>query len=51
MEGICPYCDSEGARGDHCEVCGRHLEVLELIKPRCILCSGEPEIRKSKHYF
>lgn len=51
VEGICPYCDSEGARGDHCEVCGRHLEVLELIKPRCILCSGEPEIRKSKHYF
>ena len=50
VEGICPYCGGE-ARGDHCEVCGRHLEPFELKDPYCVICKGTPEIRKTKHYF
>ena len=50
VEGICPYCGGE-ARGDHCEVCGRHLEPFELKNPYCVICKGTPEIRKTKHYF
>ena len=50
VEGICPYCGGE-ARGDHCEVCGRHLEPFELKNPYCVICKGKPEIRKTKHYF
>ncbi len=51
VEGTCPYCGAEGARGDHCEACGRHLEPLQLIKPICIVCGSKPEVRESKHYF
>ncbi|HIP84634.1 MAG TPA: methionine--tRNA ligase [Methanothermococcus okinawensis] len=50
VEGICPYCKGE-ARGDHCEVCGRHLEPTKLIDPYCVICKGTPEIRKTKHRF
>jgi methionyl-tRNA synthetase len=51
VEGICPHCNGEGARGDHCETCGRHLEPTQLIEPTCLICKGKPEIRESKQYF
>ena len=50
VEGTCPYCGGE-ARGDHCEVCGRHLEPTKLIDPYCVICKGTPEIRRTKHRF
>ena len=50
VEGICPYCKGE-ARGDHCEVCGRHLEPTELEEPVCLICDSTPEIKESKHYY
>lgn len=51
VEGICPNCEAEGARGDHCEACGRHLEPTQLVDPQCLICNSAPEIRESKHYF
>ncbi len=51
VEGKCPICGGEGARGDHCEVCGRHLDPIELLEPSCLICKSEPEIRKSNQYF
>lgn len=51
VEGTCPVCGAEGARGDHCEVCGRHLEPTQLKEPRCLNCDSTPKIRNSKHYF
>lgn len=51
VEGTCPHCNSEGARGDHCETCGRHLEPTQLIEPACLICNSTPEIRESKQYF
>jgi methionyl-tRNA synthetase len=51
VEGICPYCSGEGARGDHCEICGRHLDPIQLQDPSCLICHNKPEIRKSTHYY
>ncbi|MDD1764266.1 MAG: methionine--tRNA ligase, partial [Methanobacteriaceae archaeon] len=51
VEGSCPQCQAEGARGDHCESCGRHLDPLELVNPSCLICDSKPEVRESKHYF
>lgn len=51
VEGTCPYCNGEGARGDHCETCGRHLEPTQLVDPTCLICNSTPEIRESKQYF
>ncbi len=50
VEGECPFCGGE-ARGDHCEVCGRHLEPTDLINPYCVQCNTTPEIRKTVHRF
>ncbi|WJI08683.1 methionine--tRNA ligase [Methanobacterium sp. CWC-01] len=51
VEGSCPQCQAEGARGDHCESCGRHLDPLELLNPTCLICDSKPQVRESKHYF
>ncbi|MBP1946219.1 methionine--tRNA ligase [Methanobacterium petrolearium] len=51
VEGICPQCNAEGARGDHCETCGRHLEPVQLVEPRCLICDTTPEVRESNQYY
>ncbi len=49
--GTCPYCGYEQARGDQCERCGRWLEPVQLLTPRCALCGSTPELRRTFHYF
>ncbi len=51
VEGTCPNCKSEGARGDQCEACGEWLEPFELINPRCKTCGTTPEVRETTHWF
>lgn len=51
VTGTCPYCGSKEARGDQCDSCGKPLNTLDLIEPRCQLCRGTPEVRDSEHYF
>lgn len=51
VEGVCPYCSGDGARGDHCEICGRHLDPIQLQNPSCLICHEKPEIRESTHYY
>jgi methionyl-tRNA synthetase len=51
IEGECPYCHREGARGDQCENCGRWLEPEILIHPRCKTCSSSPEMRTTRHWY
>ena len=51
VEGICPKCAFEGARGDQCDNCGSTLDALELINPRSKLSDATPERRKSRHFF
>ncbi|KAK9381096.1 tRNA synthetases class I (M)-domain-containing protein [Kockiozyma suomiensis] len=51
VEGICPRCGYEDARGDQCDVCGNLLNPFELIKPRCKLDGSSPIPRDSKHIF
>ena len=51
VEGKCPYCGYERARGDQCEQCGRLLEPTLLIDPYCAICRSTPVIRKTKHWY
>lgn len=39
IEGECPYCKYNRARGDQCENCGRLLDPDQLINPRCSICN------------
>ena len=51
IEGICPYCGSEKARGDQCDECGKLLDPQELRDVKCKICGSTPEIRTSNHLF
>lgn len=51
VEGICPHCDFEDARGDQCDNCQKLLTPLELINPRCAVCGNAPTIKKTKHWY
>ena len=52
VEGKCPVCSEDGARGDQCDSCGATYEAHELIDPRSKL-EGESqiEVRDTEHYF
>lgn len=51
VEGICPYCKAPGARGDQCDNCGRTLNGLELLEPKCKFCGATPEPKETEHFF
>ncbi|KAF4119968.1 methionyl-tRNA synthetase [Geosmithia morbida] len=51
VEGICPKCSYDDARGDQCDKCGSLLDPFELIKPRCKVDGAQPVARKTKHLF
>jgi methionyl-tRNA synthetase len=51
VEGTCPICAFEGARGDQCDNCGNVLDPIDLKDPRCKFDGSRPEIRSSDHFF
>ncbi|KAI9450168.1 methionyl-tRNA synthetase [Lactarius psammicola] len=52
VEGICPHCNSDDARGDQCDTCGRTLDAVELINPRCLLDKTHKVVtRVSAHMY
>jgi methionyl-tRNA synthetase len=51
IEGECPHCHKDGARGDQCESCGRWLEPEQLIDPKCKECGSIPEMKATKHWY
>ncbi|MZD03865.1 methionine--tRNA ligase [Streptomyces sp. SID5785] len=52
VEGTCPHCGYDKARGDQCENCTRVLDPTDLIDPRSAISgSTELEIRETKHLF
>jgi methionyl-tRNA synthetase len=51
IEGTCPICGFDGARGDQCDNCGNQLDPVDLIEPRSIIDGSTPEFRETKHLF
>lgn len=51
VEGTCPICGYEQARGDQCDNCGNLLDALELINPRSKTDGSTPIIRETEHFF
>ena len=51
VDGTCPKCGSDSARGDQCDACGSLLDPIELLKPRCHTCGSTPEVRETKHLY
>jgi methionyl-tRNA synthetase len=52
IEGTCPNCGSEDARGDQCENCTKQLDPTDLINPRSAISgSTDLEVRDTKHLY
>ncbi|KAI8356616.1 tRNA synthetases class I (M)-domain-containing protein [Choanephora cucurbitarum] len=51
VEGICPHCKYDDARGDQCDACGKLLNATDLIEPRCKLDNNKPITKESNHLF
>ncbi len=54
VNGTCPFCGFSDARGDQCDNCGRTLDPIQLIDPRCRICgslTSQIEIRETEHFF
>ena len=52
VEGTCPNCGYEHARGDQCEECTKQLAPTDLINPRSAISgSTDLEVRETKHLF
>ncbi len=52
VEGTCPHCDFEKARGDQCDNCGRLLDPVELKNPySAVSGSTNIEIRDTTHLY
>ncbi|KAK2781039.1 hypothetical protein FQN52_001930 [Onygenales sp. PD_12] len=49
VEGECPRCHYDDARGDQCDKCGHLLDPFDLINPRCKLDGATPVRRETKH--
>ncbi|THV07379.1 methionyl-tRNA synthetase [Dendrothele bispora CBS 962.96] len=52
VEGTCPHCGYDDARGDQCDGCSRTLDAVELIKPRCLIDKTHKVVtRTSTHMY
>jgi methionyl-tRNA synthetase len=51
IEGTCPICGYDGARGDQCDNCGNQLDAIDLIDPRSRINGEVPEFIETEHFF
>jgi len=52
IEGECPNCGYDSARGDQCENCTKQLNPTDLINPRSAISgSTDLEVRETKHLY
>ena len=51
IEGFCPHCGYDGARGDQCDNCGRQLDPIELGNPRSRINGETPQFVETEHFF
>ncbi len=52
IEGTCPACNYENARGDQCENCTKQLNPTDLLEPRSAISgSKDLEIRETTHLY
>jgi methionyl-tRNA synthetase len=51
IEGTCPICGYDGARGDQCDNCGNQLDPIDLINPRSKINGETPTFVETEHFF
>jgi methionyl-tRNA synthetase len=51
IEGTCPICGYDSARGDQCDNCGNQLDPVDLINPRSKTTGETPDFVETEHFF
>ena len=51
IEGTCPICGYDHARGDQCDNCGNQLDAADLIAPRSRINGETPVFEETEHFF
>ncbi|EJZ82647.1 methionine--tRNA ligase [Corynebacterium otitidis] len=51
IEGTCPICQADGARGDQCDNCGNQLDPIDLIQPVSKINGETPDFVETEHYL
>ncbi|MDN5744251.1 MAG: methionine--tRNA ligase, partial [Nocardioidaceae bacterium] len=51
IEGTCPNCGYDGARGDQCDHCGKQLDPQDLKSPRSRINGETPQFVETQHFF
>ena len=51
IEGTCPICGYDSARGDQCDNCGNQLDATDLINPRSRINGETPKFIETDHFF
>jgi methionyl-tRNA synthetase len=51
IEGTCPHCGYDSARGDQCDNCGRQLDPTDLLNPRSRINGETPKFVDEEHFF
>jgi len=51
IEGTCPICGYEHARGDQCDNCGNQLDPIDLIEPRSKINGETPVFVETEQFF
>ncbi|MFV2108228.1 MULTISPECIES: methionine--tRNA ligase [unclassified Micromonospora] len=51
IEGTCPICGYDAARGDQCDNCGNQLDPVQLIEPRSKIDGETPNFVETEHFF
>ncbi|WP_375429722.1 methionine--tRNA ligase [uncultured Friedmanniella sp.] len=51
IEGTCPICGYDTARGDQCDNCGNQLDPVDLINPRSRINGETPLFQETEHFF
>mgnify|MGYP001550135000 FL=1 len=51
VEGTCPNCGAEHARGDQCDNCGAYYSQTELKDPISLVSGKKPILKKTKHWY
>ncbi len=51
VEGECPNCSYDKARGDQCDKCGAYYNQIELKNPKSIVSGDTPIVKKTTHWY
>ena len=51
IEGTCPICGAEGARGDQCDNCGNQLDPADLLNPVSKINGETPQFVETEHFL